>query len=46
MRPCADLTDVTLVDEDTDSILTNNANSAIKGNVDVSLADEVIVVQN
>ena len=28
----ADLTDVTLVDEDTKSILTDNANRAIKGN--------------
>ena len=28
----ADLTDVTLVDEDTKSILTNNANRAIQGN--------------
>ena len=31
-RPCADLTDVTLVDEDTKSILTDNANRAIQGN--------------
>ena len=31
--PCADLTDVTLADEDTNSILTDNANMAIKGNV-------------
>ena len=30
---CANLTDVTLADEDTNSILTNNANRAIKGNV-------------
>ena len=29
----ADLTDVTLVDEDTNSILTDNANRAIQGNV-------------
>ena len=29
----ADLTDVTLVDEDTKSILTDNANMAIKGNM-------------
>ena len=28
----ADLTDVTLVDEDTKSILTDNANRAIQGN--------------
>ena len=30
-RPCADLTDVTLADEDTNSILTDNANRAIQG---------------
>ena len=30
--PCADLTDVTLADEDTNSILTDNANMAIQGN--------------
>ena len=29
----ADLTDVTLADEDTNSILTDNANRAIQGNV-------------
>ena len=32
-RPCADLTDVTLADEDANSILTDNANRAIQGNV-------------
>ena len=32
-RPCVDLTDVTLADEDTNSILTDNANRAIQGNV-------------
>ena len=31
--PCADLTDVTLADEDTNSILADNANRAIQGNV-------------
>ena len=31
--PCWDLTDVTLADEDTNSILTDNANRAIQGNV-------------
>ena len=31
-RGFADLTDVTLVDEDTKSILTDNANRAIQGN--------------
>ena len=31
--PCADLTDVTLADEDTNSILTDNANRANQGNV-------------
>ena len=30
--PCWDLTDVTLADEDTNSILTDNANGAIQGN--------------
>ena len=29
---CADLTDVTLADEDTNSILTDNAKRAIQGN--------------
>ena len=33
LRACADLTDVTLADEDTNSILTDNANRAIQGNV-------------
>ena len=32
MRGFADLTDLTLVDEDTKSILTDNANRAIQGN--------------
>ena len=32
-RPCVDLTDVTLADEDTNSILTDNANRAIQGDV-------------
>ena len=31
-RPFADLTDVTLADEITNSILTDNANRAIQGN--------------
>ena len=30
---CADFTDVTLADEDTNSILTDNANRAYQGNV-------------
>ena len=30
---CADLTDVTLADEDTNPILTDKANRAIQGNV-------------
>ena len=33
LRPFADLTDVTLADEDTNSIPTDNANRAIQGNV-------------
>ena len=32
-RPFVDLTDVTLADEDTNLILTDNANRAIQGNV-------------
>jgi hypothetical protein len=36
-RPFADLTDVTLADEDTNSILTDNANMAIQGNVAVQV---------
>ena len=32
-NPFADLTNVTLADEDTNSILTYNANRAIQGNV-------------
>ena len=32
-RGFADLTDVTLADDDTNSILTDNANRAIQGNV-------------
>ena len=31
-RRCADLTDVTLADEDTNSILADNAKRAIQGN--------------
>ena len=31
--PCVDLTDVTLADEDTNSIPTDNANGAFQGNV-------------
>ena len=31
--PCVNFTDVTLADEDTNSILTDNANRAIQGNV-------------
>ena len=30
--PCADLTDVTLANEDTNSMLTDNAKRAIQGN--------------
>ena len=35
MRPFADLTDVTLVDEDTNSIPTNNTNRKIQDNVEM-----------
>ena len=34
----ADLTDVTLADEDTNSILTDNANRAIQSNVAMQVA--------
>ena len=34
----ADLTDVTLADEDTNSILTDNANRALQGNVAMQVA--------
>ena len=33
MRPFVNLTDVTLADEDTNSILTDNVNTTIQGNV-------------
>ena len=33
MTPFADLTDVTLADEDINSILTDNANRAFQGNM-------------
>ena len=32
LRACADLTDVTLADEDTNSMLTDNAKRVIQGN--------------
>ena len=32
-RPCADSTDVTLADEDINSILTDDVNRAMQGNV-------------
>ena len=37
-RPCWNLTDVTLADEDTNSILTDNANRAFQGNVAMQVA--------
>ena len=37
MTPFADLTDVTLADEDTNSILADNANRAIQGNVAIQV---------
>ena len=36
--PCADLTDVTLADEDTNSIQTDNANRTIQGNEAMQVA--------
>ena len=37
-RPCADLTDVTLADEDSNSIPTDDVNRAILGNVAMQVA--------
>ena len=37
-RPFRDLTDVTLADEDTNSIQTDDANKAIQGNVAMQVA--------
>ena len=37
-RPCADLTDVNLADEDTNSTLAVNANRVIQGNVAMQVA--------
>ena len=37
-KPLADLTDVTLADEDTIPILTDNANRAFQGNVAMQVA--------
>ena len=37
MRPFADFTDVTLVDEDTNLIPTNNANRTIQDNVAIQV---------
>ena len=44
MRGFADLTDVTLVDEDTKSILTDNAIRAIQGNVAIHVTHPVNLV--
>ena len=37
LRPCADLTDVTLAAEDSNSILTDNADRALQGNMAMRL---------
>ena len=42
-RGCADLTDVTLADEDTNSILTDNAKRAIQGNEAMQAMQTVII---
>ena len=39
--PCVDLTDVTLADEDTNSILTDNVNRAIQGNVATNVNGDI-----
>ena len=44
MRCFADLTDVTLADEDTNPILTDNANGAIQGNVAMRVTHPVNLV--
>ena len=44
MRGFADLTDVTLADGDTKSILTDNANRAIQGNVAMHVTHPVNLV--
>ena len=38
-----DLTDVTLVDEDTDSILADDANRAIQGNLEMQVRKSYLV---
>ena len=38
VTPCRDLNDVTLADEDTNSIPTDNANRAIIGNVAIQVS--------
>ena len=42
---CANLTDVTLADEDTISILTDNANKAIQGNMAMQIIQVIQVKQ-
>ena len=42
--PFADLTDVTLVDEDTKAMVTDNANRAIQGNVAMHVTHQVNLV--
>ena len=42
---CADLTDVTLADEDTNSILTNSAKKAIEGNEALQVMQVMQVIQ-
>ena len=37
LRPCWDLTDATLADDDTNSILTDNANRVIQSNVSMQV---------
>ena len=40
--PCWDLTDVTLTDEDSKSILTDNANRAIQGNQAIHVINSLV----
>ena len=43
--PFADLTDVTLADEDTNLILTDNANKAIQGNMAMQIIQVIQLIQ-
>ena len=46
MRRFADLTDVTLTNKDTNSILTDNANRALQGNVAMKVTSNYFCLKN